>query len=123
MLPYLLYALGGVATWAGGWVSKSVQVETEFAASRLDRAQLRAEIAALRDEVRRALDGRKEVIRVGKQAAYATAALEAYEPAALLQKKRVYGAKYAAAYERMVHGDGVSADTAYTALFRPAELP
>lgn len=122
LLGYLWLLLLPAFGAASGYFVKATETKTELVALRLQQAAFTRDIASLRDEVRANLALRRETIRVGKQAAYATAALEAYEAASLLKKKRVYGDKYAAAYEKMTL-DGQSADVAYTALFRPGELP
>lgn len=114
--------LPALASAAGYWY-RSIEIKGELAAIRLEQVNLVTGLAAMRTEMRTSLEVRREVIAVGRQAAYATAGFEAYEVPKRRQQKRDWAAKYAAAYDRMVRSEGTSPEVAYTALFRDVSVP
>lgn len=120
-LPWLLWLLTAAASSFAGWVVKSYQVDTQFADVRLMLTEQKTQIESLRADVIEALDLRKEIMRVGKQAAFATAGFQAYESAGRKKLKGDYAARYAEAYETLARKKG--ADAAYADLFANVALP
>jgi len=118
--PYVLAA----ATAVGGWVAKSQQLEPRLVVIEQRLGPIAADIAAVRKQVTEfTTTEQRKTVRVGRQAAYATAAAEAYETPATRTKKQAWAQKYADAYERMVVHEDVTPDVAYTALFKQVNVP
>lgn len=121
--PYLLAA----ATLVAGWVGHAYYIEPRLAevekrvpvidAMAADVRGLRQDFAEFRT------NGQRSIIRVGRQAAYATAEAEAFEAPGVKAKKQGWAEKYASAYERMVAREGVTPDVAYTALGMQVAVP
>lgn len=120
-LPYLLWALSAAVTSFGGWVVKSYQVERQFTDVRLMLTEQKNQIESLRVELRQALAQQPEILRVGKQAAFATAGFQAYESSSRKKLKTDYATKYANAYETLAQKKG--AEVAYADLFANVALP
>lgn len=123
----LLTTLAAVAvpalTAAGGWAAKSIETQAAVAANAAQLTELTRQVAALRTEIAALSSAQRNVVRIGKQAAYATAGFQAYEPAKVRAQKQAWADRYAAAYERMVVQEGQPPAVAYAALFEQVAVP
>lgn len=123
----LLTTLAAIAvpaiTAAAGWAAKSIETQPGIAANAAELGELRREISALRAELATFSAVQRNTARVGRQAAYATACCQAYEPAKLRDQKRAWAERYAAAFERMVVQEGQPPAVAYAALFEQVAVP
>jgi hypothetical protein len=106
-----------------GYVVKSVETRSGYELLRADVAATRADLATLRTEVAAGAGVERKVLRIGKQAAYATAGFQAYEPPKLRVQKSAWAKSYAESYERLVVRDGLTPEAAYAALFEQVAIP
>lgn len=106
-----------------GYVVKSVETRSGYELLRADVAATRKDLAALRTEVAAGAGVERKVLRIGKQAAYATAGFQAYEPEKLRKQKQAWAKSYAESYERLVVRDGLAPDAAFAALFDQVAIP
>jgi hypothetical protein len=123
----LLTTLAAIAvpaiTGAAGWAAKSIETQRGIAANAIELGELRKEISALRTELASFSAVQRNVVRVGRQAAFATACCQAYEPPKLREQKRAWAERYATAFERMVVQEGQPPAIAYAALFEQVAVP
>jgi hypothetical protein len=123
LLSWLGALLLPVAGSFVGYVAKSVETRSGYELLRADVAATRADLAALRVEVAAAAGVERKVLRIGKQAAYATAGFQAYEPDKLRRQKQSWAKSYAESYERLVTRDGLTPDAAFAVLFEQVAVP
>lgn len=117
--PFLL----SVLTAAAGWIAHSALLEPRVAASEAMHVSEAKDIAEIKTAMLTlTAHEQQNLLRIGRQAAYATAGFEAYETAKVRAQKCAYAEKYAVAYERMVR-QGESPEAAFAALFREAGVP
>lgn len=123
----LLTTLAAVAvpaiTAAAGWAAKSIETQAAIAANATQLTELTHQVAALRTELATFSATQRNVIRIGRQAAYATAGFQAYESTKVREQKRAWAEKYANAFERMVVQEGQPPAVAYAALFEQVAVP
>jgi hypothetical protein len=118
--PWLLAA----ATFGGGLVVEAQQLEPRVVGMAADIKAMAADLKGLRASVVASqTTDQHNIIRIGRQAAYATAEAESYESPGVKAKKQAWAEKYAAAYERMVAREGVTPEVAYTALGMQVAVP
>lgn len=120
-LPYVAAAL----LPAAGWVAKSMQVEPRMLAMETKLTDIDKTLAAMsHDLAELRTTEQQKIIRVGKQAAYATAGFEAFESSKARAQKRAWAANYADTFERMVTGsEHVSLDAAYAVMAQKVAPP
>ena len=101
-----------------GWVAKSVQTESRFAAVdlKLDALDKKADTILL-NQVTERVKHEQHLMAVGKQTAYATAAALTGETAKVKAQKHTEGQTRAQNYERLTLRDGKDPETAYLWLF------
>jgi hypothetical protein len=123
----LLTALAAVAvpalTAAAGWAAKSIETQPGIAANAVQLAELTRQVAGLRTDIAAISATQRNVVSIGRQAAYATAGFESYETPKVLAQKKAWAERYAASYERLVVQGGQPAAVAYTALFEQVAVP
>lgn len=119
--PWLLAA----ATFAGGLVVRSLQIEPRLSAMELQLKDIAKDTSATRvDVIDLKTTEQQKIIRIGKQAAYATAGFESYESSKVRAQKRAWAANYADTFERMVTGsEHVSIDAAYAVMAQKIAPP
>jgi hypothetical protein len=104
-------------------VARGVGIATQLDANTAAVDRLGAKVATLTTTVEgNRIDEQRHTFAIGRQAAYATAGFQAYEPAKTKEQKRAYAERYAGAYKRMVDG-GRSAEDALAMLFDNVSLP
>ena len=123
VLAWLGALLLPIAGSVAGYIVKSVETRTGYELLRADVAAARADVTALRAEVAAGATVEHKVLRIGKQAAYATAGFQAYESEKLRTKKQAWATSYAESYEKLVMRDGLSPDAAYAVLFERVAVP
>lgn len=123
LLAWLGALLLPIAGSVAGYVVKSVETRTGYELLRTELAAARAEIAAVRADVAAGAGVERKVLRIGKQAAYATAGFQAYEPDKLRRQKQAWAKSYAESYEKLITRDGLSPDAALAVLFEQVAVP
>jgi hypothetical protein len=103
---------------AGGWVAKSVQTESRFAAVDYRLQELDKKLdAVLLNQASDRTKQQQHLMAVGKQTAYATAAALTGEPAKIKAAKHAEGQTRAANYARLTLSEGKDPETAFLWLF------
>lgn len=124
VLVYVWPYLFAILTAVGGYVTRSLELEPRLVKIETNLGTIASDIQALRLGMAKfTAEEQHKTIRVGRQAAYATAGFEAYEPPKLKAQKQAWAEKYGAAYDRMVTREGASPEVAYTALFKQVDVP
>lgn len=123
LLSWLGALLLPVAGSFVGYAIKSVETRSGYELLRADVAATRADLSALRAEVAAGSGVERKVLAIGRQAAYATAGFQAYEPEKLKRQKDAWAISYAQSYERLVTRDGLSPQAAYSVLFEKVAVP
>ena len=123
LLSWLGVLLLPVVGHFAGYAQKAMETRSGYELLRADVAAARADVTALRAEVAAGATVERKVLRIGKQAAYATAGFQAYEPERLRRQKQAWAKSYAESYERLVTRDGLTPDGAFAALFEQVAVP
>jgi hypothetical protein len=118
--PWLLAGTTAIA----GYVGRSMQIDPRLVAIERRLDLIASDVKATRDSMLEFQTTQKQrIVRIGRQAAYATAGFEAYEAPKVRAQKQAWAEKYAIAFERLVTQEGESPSTAYTALFKQVDVP
>lgn len=108
---------------AAGWVGRGIGIADQLAANTAAVDRLGAKVATLTTTVEgNRIQEERRTVAIGRQAAYATAGFQAYEPTRLKEQKRTYAEKYATAYRRLIDG-GKGPEDALAMLFDNIEMP